>query len=224
MEENKNLVDLWKQLEMPFRTNNYNGDAGHGILGTQNMYSSPVCLVAVHSVNHYSGAGERNRKPVDINTGGLVRLLGSLTPVVTCYNNARCAEINPYLGVTAMDRELEQLVTEGGIRTVLDIHGARDNDFFDIAIGTGGHPATIAQRALIRFMVPRLTDAGYAVVINPPQYRGARPVTIVARHRHRPGVGVLQVELIRRMREPEKPEAIQLVRELASILKDLTDK
>jgi hypothetical protein len=214
------VARIWLEAERPFQLNDYDG-GGRRILRVENEPASLVCLVAVHGVNHYSGPRDTDRKVADLNTGGLVRLLGGLTGATVAYNCSRHPGINPHRGETAMDREIDRLVEEAKVRTVLDIHGARNNEHFDIAIGTGGLPLTSAQRSLLRFMVPRLTDASWSVAINPPQYAGAKPVTIVRRHRDKAGVAVLQLELTRRLREPRERESWRMVETMRAILTDL---
>jgi hypothetical protein len=103
---------------------------------------------------------------------------------------------------------------------VLDVHGARDNDGFDVALGTGG-AITATQEAWLNAFIPALEGAGFKVALNAEGYAALSPRSLTQRIRVQ-GLSVtpLQIEITRRWRDPEAnlDSANQLLSHLAKSL------
>src|SRR5207244_4078210 len=134
---------------------------------------------------------------------------------------SRSSEINPHIGETAADKILRRFCEARLLDIILDFHGARDNDTFEVAIGTGGVPRSPAQRRVMEVIVSSLCDVGLSIAINPPMYSGHSPHSIVARHRRVRQVGVLQIEIVRQLRNPLNPRAMLLLNGLVAAIKRL---
>ena len=214
------LCNDWRIHEMIFSCNSYNGTKGRVLIKRGNR-TSPIVLSAVHGVNHYRGAAANASKLADKWTGGMVLSIASSADVLVLANRLRHPSINPHLGETAMDRSLLKLVSNDKIRVILDIHGAKNNNFFDVAIGTGGNPITSMQLKVMVYLTTKLAGLGYAVSINPRNYSGSKSVSIVSRHKDLPGIAVLQIEICRRLRNPRNSAAVKFLSDFSELMTEL---
>jgi len=213
----------WMKAEELFSSNNYDG-AGDMPVEVEGCAGAKILLVATHGTNHFSGVLESDKKPADLFTGGLTRVLARESRVRCVFNRFRSMAINPHIGYCEIDHRITELVRTEGVRIILDIHGARDNPVFDVAIGTGALPLTAAQRRLTSTIALRLCDAGWGVAINAPAYRAAKPVSIVSRHKTSVRGAAVQLEIARRLRTPQSKLALDFANDLATVLKEFAAK
>lgn len=211
-------ASLWEMGERPFARSLYMGEAWERPLKV-NYRSPSLCLVAAHAVSHHR---EGRIKPADVYTGGLVRLLGMVTGATslvaqTCVISLepRAGEISPveqrilalYQQQTALHRPFH----------VLDFHGARDTAAFDVALGTGPDEILPAQQKLIESLTVALSAKGLRVALNPEGYQ-AKTAQALTRRLRAQGLGsVLQIEIVRRCRQPGSLQGLRLCRALERV-------
>ncbi len=187
-----------------YYTNNCNGDSTEPI--TECINRSNLLLVAVHAINHYSGKMDENKKLADLNTGAIVEILGQKTNCSTIINNFRDKSINPFLGPTNADIDIINLKKKYEKLILLDIHGAKDNDIFDIAIGTSSAP-TESQLYIIKLFKDTSLKFNLNVVVNIKGYSATAHHTITYRAlKH--DILALQIEIVKKYRDHNQMDNI----------------
>jgi hypothetical protein len=193
------LLARWRWLDAPYTVRRAHG-AADGVPVYARRRGGKLALVSVHGVAHYSGTAEEDYKKPDIYTGGLAELLAELTPCSVAANRQRVPDINPHAGQAAIEPVLQHWHGQGVVR-VLDLHGAKADCGFDIAIGTGG-AVTQLQQGMIRAVTQTCAAHGLVCALNPPNYAALGEVTLTRRLRAAGMEGVLQLEICRTSRHP----------------------
>lgn len=189
----------WRLSERHFAGNGYDGHLAP-LLYTQEA-THPLILTAVHAVNHYRDA---EPKVADVFTGSLALLLAERVGCNVGINTHKNPAMNCAWGTPAIEHWLMQRVAILEAPYVLDIHGAKDNETFDVALGTGG-AILPTQEAWLNRCIPALEQAGLRVALNVEGYAALSPRSLTARIRAQDlPLTPLQIEITRRWRSPEE--------------------
>jgi len=210
---------LWEMSEADYGANNYNGWSLAQPVRVRRLDPS-LCLVSLHAVNHYRNGAI---KPADICTGGLVRMLGAVAGVSTIINQScePAMEPQPYQ-YTPAELALERMLFKNPSLVVFDFHGAKDNDQFDIALGTGGPNMSRAQERLTGLIADECARAGLRCALNPEGYKGDKPSSLTRRAREMLELhSIVQIEISRRLRQPTAESAAPLLQMLGSVISRL---
>jgi hypothetical protein len=211
----------WRRVERIFAQSRYNGNDTHAFLQKEGRTRS--LFVAPHAVNHYSGMNDDDLKVADVGTGGLAIALANHLNAGFAVNSARIRSINPRFGYTAMDRAIVSQGTrsaETRCAIVFDLHGCKDTDDFDFAVGTCG-PPTDSQAEALESVQSSGAREGVRVAVNPAGYSGLGDYTMVRRHKMTLGVGLIQIEICRRLRNPSSNFGLVALRCIASAARRL---
>ncbi len=212
--QEKHIIETWEKAEKLFQNNGYNGNPIRK-LSIRRAGKGPVLFVSVHATNHYSGKEDADIKVADLYTGGMARTIAYCTQSPLIFNTSRNSEHNPHLGEMKADSVIRKQILSGSLKAVLDIHGCKDNNDFDIAIGTGGSSLLPNQQKLLDILYSVFNKTDFKIALNPPDYAGMRPTTLVHRHRlDSAEVGILQLEFSRSLRRSENPQAIATIKAL----------
>jgi len=206
----------WRWLDSPYAQNRHRG----GISATP-LYAKRrggvLALASVHGIAHYSGPNEDDYKKPDIFTGGLAELVAELTPCSVVCNRKRVQSINPHAGETLIEQQLKSWHGQG-LKYMLDLHGAKTDCGFDVAIGTGQAPNP-TQQMLIERIMDYAAQQGLDVALNPQNYAAKGRVTLTRRMLDVGLDGVVQLEVCRTHRNPFAGDVKSL--KLVTFLKDL---
>lgn len=153
------MLNLLKKYEEEFAQNLYCGAQSGDFYNFENR-DSKLVLSAPHSVRTFRNKKE---KAPDLYTGSLVKMLGQHNNLSTVTRRRFSLERN-----SVTDFVLRQKLEN---HYFLDIHGMKENDDFDLAIGTGiltaddyqswfRHITSLAEKYQIRY------------VVNHPSYTG----------------------------------------------------
>lgn len=207
---------LWQFGEVSYANNQYNGDSSNAPVRVREQDGS-ICLVAAHAVNHYR---DGRVKVADMYTGGLVRLLGAVAGVSTIINQTLSHELEPQTDVlTPSEAALRLMALRRPGMVVLDIHGARDNAVFDIALGTGPGPMTAGQERLCGLFAEVSQQYGLRCALNPEGYQATIAPALTNRARRLLGVeNIVQVEVARSLREPSGDSATCLLGVMGEVI------
>jgi hypothetical protein len=162
--------------------------------------SVPVLISAPHSVRHWRGSDWKQEEEY---TAGLGYLLHQETGAHFIYGRYM---LNPDPHDDGDDgpykRALDDLISAARIRLGLDLHGARGDRDFAVALGTM-HGETFARREAE--LAAAFEQHGFhaeaetsldRLVLNPPRYTGGlRQPTITRYIWHKHGIPTVQVEL-----------------------------
>jgi len=167
-------------------------------------------MVSCHGVNHYSGPLDSDFKVCDLYTGGIVELVAERTGVSFISNVYRCPSINPHAGTTTGIEWLKNFITRNPRTMIIDIHGCKNNDTFDFALGTSvSAPSANVQKA-IEYISKYLTNFGIRVALNPLGYSAKSERTLTKTLINNGHSNILQIEISRRFREPDQKLNITL--------------
>lgn len=214
-------ASLWEMGERPYARSLYLGEAWERPLKV-NYRSPALCLVAAHAVSHHR---EGRIKPADVYTGGLVRLLGMVTGATSLVAQTCAISLEPRAGeISPVEQRIlalyQQQVAQGRPFHVLDFHGARDTSAFDVALGTGPDEILPAQQKLIDSVTAALSAKGLRVALNPEGYRATTEQALTRRLRAQGLGSVLQIEIVRRCRQPGSLQGLRLCRALERVAHD----
>lgn len=207
---------LWEMSEADYGANDYNGWTQAQPVRVRRLDPS-LCLVSLHAVNHYR---DGRIKPADICTGGLVRMLGAVSGVSTIINQScePAMEPLPYQ-YTPAELALERMLFKNPSVTVFDFHGARDNDQFDIALGTGPLPMSRAQQRLTGLIAEECAKTGLRCALNPEGYRADKPSSLTRRAREMLELhNIVQIEITRHLRQPTAESTAPLLQMLGQVI------
>jgi hypothetical protein len=203
-DEQTERLSLWSQLNIPFEKNLFNGDEDFPpIIYTRK--SKKICLVSVHGISHFSRKSDVGYKIADLNTGGLVRLLQAKLDVSSTikYNGLKSA--NSTRGQNDANKAVADFLSSNHTGVVIDIHGCKDNNDFDLAVGTHINPPNEAQRRAISLLFRRSDSYGIRIAENPHCYQARAKSSITARAiAEFPNSPVLQLEIARSLRCPQE--------------------
>ncbi len=206
----------WRWLDSSYAQNRHHGGEAALPLYAQRQ-GGVLALASVHGVAHYSGPDESNYKKPDIFTGGLAELVAELTPCSVVCNRKRILAINPHAGETLIERQLKSWQA-GGLKYVFDLHGAKADCGFDVAIGTGQVPNP-TQQMLIERIMQYGAKQELNIALNPTNYAAKGRVTLTRRMLDAGLDGVIQLEVCRTHRNPFAGDVKSL--KLVTFLKDL---
>jgi len=209
---------LWEMSEADYGVNNYNGWGLAQPVRVRKLDPS-LCLVSLHAVNHHR---DGKIKPADICTGGLVRMLGAVAGVSSIINQScdPAMEPQPYQ-YTPAELALERMLFRNPSLVVFDFHGAKDNDQFDIALGTGGTMSR-AQERLTGLIADECSRAGLRCALNPEGYKAEKPTSLTYRARTMLELhSIVQIEIVRKLRQPNAQSAAPLLQMLGSVISRL---
>lgn len=153
------MTDLLKKYEQDFALNLYRGAAFGDFYEFENR-GSKLILSAPHSVRTFRNKKE---KAPDLYTGALVKFLGRKNNLSTITRRRFSIEKNSITDFI-LQHQLEHFY-------FLDIHGMKENDDFDLAIGTGILNTEVYTDKLEKI---RLLAEKYKIrhTINHPSYTG----------------------------------------------------
>lgn len=212
-------ASLWELAERPLARGLYMGEALEAPLKI-GQRSTDVCLVAAHAVSHHR---EGRIKPADVYTGGLVRTLGLVTGASTMVAQTCDARLEPLSGSLSLLEERLLLWRQTNPRAViLDFHGARDNDQFDVALGTGEGDIAPEQFRLIANFAEAMAAKGLKLAINPEGYQAKTKQALTRRLREQGVASVIQIEIVRRCRQPGSLMGLKLCRALECVIAGMT--
>jgi phage replication-related protein YjqB (UPF0714/DUF867 family) len=186
----------WAQLEDRYRESLYDGASPQSNVRITGNRKGSFIFTAAHAVNHIR---ERKVKYAERGTGGLAELLaissGSLSltvdgPLDYDPNWDHSPEI-PF------KKSLLSLLTNG--KTVIDLHGMKDDYGVDICIGLGTAPSAFAKEVAGN-LAASLTNVGFRVSMDWP-FDGRRIGTITNFVQEK-GFSGFQVEIAARLRYP----------------------
>lgn len=185
-------------LERRFAGNGYDGHLAPPLHVQETPH--PLILTAVHAVNHYR---REEPKMADLFTGALALLLAERLGCNLGINTHKYPAMNCTWGTPPVEAWLNARLPALEAPRVLDVHGARDTEAFDVALGTGGEIAP-AQEQWLNHLIPALEKAGFRVALNAEGYAALSPRSLTQRIRVQ-GLAVtpLQIEITRRWRNPE---------------------
>lgn len=209
---------LWEMSEADYVANNYNGWGVAQPVRVRKLDPS-LCLVSLHAVNHHRNG---SIKPADICTGGLVRMLGAVAGVSSIINQSCDPAMEPLpYQYTPAELALERMLFRNPSLVVFDFHGAKDNDQFDIALGTGGKMSR-AQERLTGLIADECTRAGLRCALNPEGYKAEKPTSLTRRAREMLELhSIVQIEIVRKLRQPTAQSAGPLLQMLGSVISRL---
>lgn len=197
-------LSLWSELNIPFEEDLFNGNKE----SPPTVYvkgSNQILLVSVHGVSHFSGVNVDDYKIADLNTGGLVRLIQSELHTSSVINYNRSLSNNPWLGWTDSNRVVTEFLTLNSNGVVLDIHGCKDNNDFDLALGTCINPPNDYQKNVISLLFRLSRTYEIRVALNPPHYQARTKVGLTGRAIVEfPNSPILQLEIARSFRCPQE--------------------
>ncbi|MBI1363202.1 MAG: hypothetical protein GC134_04390 [Proteobacteria bacterium] len=192
------LLARWRWLDAPYTAGRACGSGDRSVHTCKR--SGKLALASVHGIAHYSGPAEDDYKKPDAYTGGLTELVAELVPCSVVANRLRVPDINPHAGEAEAERVLKDWQQQG-VCHILDIHGAKADCGFDIAIGTGGG-VTSAQQPMIELVEKCARVHGLDCALNPPNYAALGSVTLTRRMLDANFDGILQLEICRTSRHP----------------------
>lgn len=210
---------LWEMSEADYGVNDYNGWSLAQPLRVRRLDPS-LCLVSLHGVNNFRNGAI---KPADICTGGLVRMLGAVAGVSTIINQScePAMEPLPYQ-YTPAELALERMLFRNPSMVVFDFHGTRDNDEFDIALGTGAGNMSRAQERLTGLIADECQRAGMRCALNPEGYKADKPTALTRRAREMLELhSIVQIEIVQKFRQPTVGAATPLLQMLGSVISRL---
>lgn len=188
----------WRLCERHFAGNAYDGHLAPPLHVQEAEH--PLILTAVHAVNHYR---DDEPKVADLYTGSMVLFLAERLGCNAALNTHKHPAMNCAWGTPPIEAWLSARAPALQQPRVLDVHGARDNDAFDVSLGTGGE-ITPEQEAWLNGVIPALEGAGFKVALNAEGYAALSPRSLTQRIRVQ-GLAItpLQIETTRRWRSPE---------------------
>ncbi|GAA1872163.1 hypothetical protein [Myceligenerans crystallogenes] len=204
----------WRALERAFAARRYDGDRPEALPGRSLTEPSPgiveiagtsrpgLVVTAVHATNH---ARHGTAKWADRGTGGLALLLAELTG---CGALVAVGSLAAEPGDANFDaaHPLKDRLAELAPGVVLDLHGMRTRDGFDVDLGCG-------EGALPERLLAALDAAPLRVTRN-ALFDAMRPTTVAAFAQAR-GIRAVQAEIGAHLRLPESADA-RLVAALAA--------
>jgi hypothetical protein len=208
----------WQLYESHFAGQAYDGRGGP-LLCTEAPH--PLCLTALHSVNHYRGTGD---KPADLMTGSLALILAQELECNLAVHTHKSPSMNSAWGTPPLEAWLQGRLEQNPQLKIIDLHGAKDTDEFDVAMGTGG-ALNPTQTQMMEALRAGLESHRLKVALNPKNYAALSPRSLTYRLRQQqPNLGILQLEITRRWRMPETDleRANQMVEALTAAFKSLT--
>lgn len=169
----------------------------------------PVLLSAPHSVRQLR---EGKIKAKDRYTGAIAIELAKMTnsfAIYKTYNNQDDAsydiENNEY-----KERALE-LINKYDIKLFLDIHGAKDNDEFDIDIGTDGKRNLNGKMQMLEGLVKNLKEKGITKIGIDKKFKACTMHTLTKKIATNTDVACMQIEITKKYRDLEQMEKMQKV-------------
>lgn len=203
-EEQVEVLSSWSNLNIVFEKNFFDGDSD--IPSTVYLKESDrICLVSVHGITHFSGSNDNDYKMADLNTGGLVRLLQSKLHTSSIVNYNKLDAINPWKGWTKANYAVMDFLSCSPAGIILDLHGCKDNNDFDLALGTHIDPPNKMQKKLIDLIVEISNKYKIRIATNPIRYQSKSRHSITGRAINDfPNSPALQVEISRSFRFPQQ--------------------
>lgn len=162
---------------------------------------TPVLVSAPHALPH----PRDGRKPADLCTGAIARILGETTSASVIYL-AKEMVIDPnYDKADCYKDQIAKLIRSRSVRFVIDIHGmADDSTEADIEIGTGTACGQTGLGPVLDEMVCALQP--FKVVVDQKfTAQGCNTVTSFSR---KYGAFAVQLELARSVRQPNRLECL----------------
>jgi sugar/nucleoside kinase (ribokinase family) len=177
-----------------------------------------IVFVSVHAINHYNGVKDNNLKYADLYTGGIVKMVEEKTKSSIIINQYRHQAINPYKGITNADKIIRSYNKFFKDIAIIDIHGAKNNNLFDVAIGTGGN-INEEQLKMINIIKSLCKKYKLKMKINLYKYKARCNRTITKRCRN---IGInrtLQIEFSYQSRRNKINNIINLLLQLYKRIK-----
>lgn len=189
----------WLRRESRYARNAYDGGPE---LVVDVFRSSPLLLVAPHAVNHHDERGQA--KVADLLTGGLAETLAEHLGASVLVASHRVPPWSTWEQRTdRFTQALHDHLAFSRMRLVVDLHGMLDSHGIDLCIGLGDRPGEL-ERAVADELLAAFAD--HAVSIDRP-FSARGHWTVVARAQAL-GISAIQVEIARRLREPDRSPAI----------------
>lgn len=154
------MINLLKTYDRFFTQNNFMGNIDNSDIFSYHEKNSKICFTAPHATKTYVC---KNIKKSDLYTGAIVSLLGEK-------HNYSYITRNKYVPTKHL---ISDFIIQNHYENhfFLDIHGMRDNGFFDLAVGTGYASGDKYAKQIKQIQL--LADKyNLSIAINHPSYRG----------------------------------------------------
>lgn len=169
--------------------------------------SNRVLLLAFHSVNHWrsesGNEGEMREKLADLYTGPLV--ISTALDTGSTYLIALSLERDdPNFDPKSPVRSyVTKLTEQTDPRVILDVHGAKKGQGFDLAIGTAGYPGDLPEFEVVRYV---FQSHGFKVkIMTEGAFSGSsRSLT---KHLRDSDMRAIQLEISAEFRSPDEEPA-----------------
>lgn len=177
----------------------------------------PVLVSAPHAVTHWRDGREKN---ADLYTGALALWLHEQTgcAVLAAGRPSQADGNHDPAAVSPYKQELARILRENPVKVVLDLHGAKASQPFDVELGTG--PGWEGKSALVQEARLCFLAQGFhpKKIWSDRLFSAAKTETVTRFCIQDLKVPALQLEINRKYRDPGKPENLEM---LMAALKDL---
>lgn len=206
--------------EQLFKPNGYRG-VESGASYTILPGSVPILVSAPHAVKHIR-KGNTEPKEEDEYTGTVARLLHAS---MGCWAmHATAVDLDPnFYDDCAYKDALRELLKKEPIRLVLDLHGAVEWRAFNIDLGTCRGDSLLDQGEYLEDLILSLQDEGIQSVFVDSVFTAEAQSTVTRFVSEQLGIPAVQLEINRRLRDPEQNPAYfsVLIKGLQSFIRDL---
>ena len=182
----------------------------------------PIILSAPHCVKQTRNG---KMKQAEGETGAIVQIIAKDTKcyaIYKTYNNNDDANYdieNPY------KNELEKIIKERKIKLLLDIHGARNENDFNIELGTSDGEKVEGKEYIIKELKENLKQQGITNIVENTKFK-ANTIHTISKYIHeKTKIPCIQLEITGRYRYIKNIEGIQkLINGLEKFIKNIEEK
>ena len=182
----------------------------------------PIILSAPHCVKQTRNG---KMKQAEGETGAIVQIIAKdikCYAIYKTYNNNDDANYdieNPY------KNELEKIIKERKIKLLLDIHGARNENDFNIEIGTSDGENVEGKEYIIKELKESLEEQGIKNIVENTRFK-ANTIHTISKYIHeKTKIPCIQLEVTGRYRYIKNIEGIQkLINGLEKFIKNIEEK
>lgn len=205
-----NLKEMLNEYNTKFKHND-----GDGIIDkTKKSYefkigSTPILLSAPHSVKQLR---EGKPKIQDSLTGPIAEVLADLTKcscIYRIYNEG--SDPNYYNEDGGYKKEIERIISENNIKLLIDLHGAKNRDEFNIDVGTNNGINLNGKLELPKLLIKSLEENGVKNIKQDYLFKASKHYNVSKTIAERTKIPCMQVEIALKYRDLEQFENVEKV-------------
>lgn len=182
----------------------------------------PIILSAPHCVKQTRNG---KMKQAEGETGAIVQIIAKDTKCHAIYKTYNNNDDANYDLESSYKKELEKIIKERKIKLLLDIHGARNENDFNIELGTSDGENVEGKEYIIKELKENLKQQGITNIVENTKFK-ANTIHTISKYIHeKTKIPCIQLEITGRYRYIKNIEGIQkLINGLEKFIKNIEEK